>query len=122
MRALPEWIGKTNDAAIPPRVQERVALRSERLCVKCTRETGPALRGECDHAIPLIIGGQHRESNLQWLCVECHSSKTKRDVKLKSKMAKSRQREQGIRKTKHPIPGSRASGWRKRMDGTVERW
>lgn len=109
---LKEWIAKHDDAAIPPRVQERVALRSERRCVKCTRETGPALKGECDHAIPLIIGGAHRESNLQWLCVECHSNKTKLDVRLKSKLAKSRQRNLGIRKPRT------IRGWRK-FDGTV---
>ena len=80
------------------------------------------LRAEFDHMIPLILGGEHRESNLTLLCHECHAAKTKLDVKLKAKVARVRQRNLGIKKRKgRPLPGTKASGWRKRMDGTVER-
>lgn len=97
-RSLPEWIGKRDDAAIPVRVKDRVAQRSDDCCVKCTRKVGGALRAEFDHAIPLILGGEHRESNLQILCHECHGAKTKLDVKLKAKVARVRARNLGLRK------------------------
>lgn len=98
MRAVPEWIGKTDDTAIPPRVVDRVAERAGGDCQYCRRPVRPPLRAECDHIIPLILGGRHRESNLQLLCHECHGAKTKRDVKIKAKVARVRKRELGMRK------------------------
>lgn len=98
MRSVPEWIGRSDDAKIPPRVIERVAGKAAGRCVKCTREIGPALPGECDHIIPLILGGEHRESNFQWLCKPCHAEKSRLDVKLKAKVARIRKRDCGVRK------------------------
>ena len=122
MSAVPEWIAKPDDEAIPPRVQERVARKAHDRCQKCTRKIGPGLRGEIDHEIPLIVGGLHRESNLQLLCGECHAAKSKLDVKLKARVSKSRLRDLGFRKPKgRPMPGSRASGLKRKMNGTVER-
>ena len=122
-RSTDEWIGKHDDAAIPPRVKERVARSSGDLCVKCDRKVGEKLRPEFDHAIPLILGGKNRESNIQLLCHECHGAKTKLDVKLKAKVSRVRTKlSLGIKIPKgRPMPGSKASGLRKRMDGTVER-
>lgn len=94
-RAVPEWIGKTDDTAIPPRVKLRVYAKAEGLCARCGVE---AWAGEYDHAISLILGGQNRESNIQLLCVPCHRAKTKLDVKLKSKVARVRKRHLGIKK------------------------
>lgn len=98
MRTPAEWIGKNDNQDIPPRVRDRVAQKSCGCCVQCTRKIGPALPGQTDHVIPLILGGQHRESNLQLLCVECHAAKTKLDVKLKAKVARIRKANLGIRK------------------------
>jgi len=122
-RSTDEWIGKHDDASIPLRVKERVARASGDLCVKCDRKVGEKLRPEFDHVTPLILGGQNRESNIQLLCHECHGAKTKLDVKLKAKVARVRTKlSLGIKTAKgRPMPGSKASGLRKRMDGTVER-
>lgn len=110
-RALPEWIGKNHDSPIPDRVKERVFSKFEGICPKCTRELQPGA-WECDHAIPLILGGRHAESNLQPLCsTPCHSAKTKLDVKLKAKVARVRKRHLGIKKQRT------ITGWRK-FDGT----
>lgn len=110
MRTVEEWIAKHDDAAIPPRVKDRVSMKSLDCCVKCTRKTGGGLKGEIDHIIPLILGGEHREMNLQLLCVECHSAKSRLDVKLKAKVARVRQRNLGIRKPKQTI---KSAGFRK---------
>lgn len=91
-RSVAEWIGKHDDAAIPPRVKDRIAQRSDDCCVRCTRKVGGALHAEFDHATPLILGGEHRESNLQLLCHECHGAKTAIDVKIKAKVARVRKK------------------------------
>lgn len=111
-RAVPEWIGKTDDSTIPDRVKERVLRASEDSCVRCSRKVGGKLRPEFDHVTPLILGGQNRESNLQLLCNECHGAKTKLDVKLKSKVARVRQKSFGIKKPRT------ITKWR-RFDGSI---
>lgn len=97
-RSTPEWIAKNDDIAIPPRVKERIARKANDCCQRCSRKIEGKLRAEFDHAIPLIIGGEHRESNLQMLCNECHGLKTKLDVKIKAKVARIRKRTLGLRK------------------------
>jgi 5-methylcytosine-specific restriction endonuclease McrA len=74
VRSTPEWQGKTDDSAIPVRVKLRVHAKAEGCCAKCGVE---ATTGQYDHAISLILGGENRESNLQFLCVPCHKAKTK---------------------------------------------
>jgi 5-methylcytosine-specific restriction protein A len=119
MRSVPEWIGKTPNTAIPPRVKVAIYLAADGRCAKCTRFIdGAKVVGQYDHAIPLILGGGHRQSNLQLLCVECHSQKTKLDVKLKSKVAKVQKRHLGIKKPSR-FACSRNSKFKKRVDGTV---
>jgi 5-methylcytosine-specific restriction protein A len=98
-REVPEWIGKTDDTATPPRVKARLYLDAEGKCKHCTRFIdGSKLVAEHDHVIPLILGGRNRESNLQLLCSGCHSAKTKLDVKIKAKVARVRKRHIGIKK------------------------
>ncbi len=120
-RSVPEWIGSSPDAAIPPRVRRRVFDRYHGACQACLRAID---RGEwdCDHIIPLSLGGEHRESNLRPLCRWCHRMKTAREALERAKSNRVRNRELGIRKTRgRPMPGTKASGWRHRMDGTWER-
>ena len=48
-----------------------VAARSHWLCVICKRPGA-----EIDHIHPTSEGGTDRTDNLQWLCSECHGTKT----------------------------------------------
>ena len=89
-RSCKEWVGKDDDAAIPPRVKLRVKSRANDCCQNC----GIRVRygGEVDHAIALILGGQNAEGNLRFLCANCHAAKTKADVAAKSRAAKKQKR------------------------------
>lgn len=120
-RALPEWIGHTPDTAIPDRVKLRVHDRAEGKCKKCDQPARPA---EYDHAIPLIIGGENRETNLQLLCVPCHKAKTALDVKIKAKVARVRKRHLGITKPRGQIKSAgfaKAPGQR-RASSAINKW
>lgn len=117
-RSVSEWRGKTDDTPVPDRVKARVHEKFEGICPKCTRELQPG-RWECDHVIPLILGGKNIESNLQPLCASpCHSAKTKLDVKLKARVARVRQKHLGIRK-RSSFAGSRDSKLKKKISGEV---
>lgn len=110
MRSVKEWHGRTDDTAAPPRVKERIARKADDTCQHCKRPVRTPLRAEFDHIIPLILGGQNRESNLQLLCHECHGAKTKLDVKVKAKVARIRKRNLGIKTKRRTIPGRRFDG------------
>lgn len=112
-RAVKEWVGKSDDTPIPPRVKLRVFQKASGLCELCTRKLFPG-HWEADHVVALINGGQNCESNLQALCdIPCHNSKTKTDVKEKADTYRVRLKHSGIRRPKQPF-----RGWRK-MNGTV---
>ena len=121
-RAVTEWIGRSDDAKIPDRVLLRVFLAFDGRCqCGCGRRIVSGERWQCDHKVALINGGKHRESNLQPVLTEHHKNKTRDDVAIKAKTYRKRKAHYGIRKSRNPMPGSRASGWRRRMDGRVER-
>lgn len=76
-----------------------------------------------DHVLPDALGGEPTLENCAVLCRACHDEKThKSDVPRISKMKRQRVRNLGAKTTARPIPGSKASGIRRRMNGTVEKW
>src|SRR5262245_10360065 len=123
-RTVPEWIGKTDDDPVPPRVRLRQFERDNGCCRGCGRKLRPGDKWKTDHIKALINGGENREKNLQTLGECCEPQKTANDVAEKSDVYESRLRHVGIkRKSKgRPMPGTRASGIRKRMSGLVEPW
>lgn len=109
-RAVPEWIGKTDDTAIPPRVRLRIFQKFNGICPKCTRKLEPK-KWDCDHIIALALGGEHRETNLRPLChAPCHSLKTRDDGALRKKFNARQKKRAGIKKRRRTIPGRRFNG------------
>lgn len=120
-RSVEEWVGATDDTPIPPRVRVRVFLKFDGMCQEC----GTKIHGKrwiCDHTVAIINGGPNRETNLRPIHEQCDKHKTRRDVALKSKIYHKRAKRLGIKTKKYrPIPGSRASGWKRKMDGSWEK-
>lgn len=94
-RKTKEWIGTSDDTAIPPRVKLRIKVRANDCCQNCGNRT--PYGGEVDHAKAIILGGENRESNLRYLCKNCHAAKTKTDVVAKSRIAKTQIRMAGFK-------------------------
>lgn len=111
-RTVDEWIATNDDQAIPARVKVRVFERANGHCAECTLPIVGKLRPAYDHIQALINGGQHREANLQLLCVPCHAIKTKADIAEKSVTARVRAKHIGIKKPRT------IRSWRK-FDGTI---
>lgn len=121
-RAVDEWIGKTPDTPAPPRVRLRVWDRDHGICqCGCGVKIRLGDKWQTDHIVAIINGGENRERNLRTLLVKHHAEKTREDVAEKSAVADRRKHHLGIKRSSRPMPGSKASGLRKRMDGTVER-
>lgn len=121
-RTLKEWIGKTDDEAVPVRVKLRVFERFGKRCANCTLIIRGSLLPAYDHIRALTNGGENRESNLQLLCVPCHKVKTKDDVGEKRINNRVRAKHLRIKKTKgRPMPGSKASGIKMKIGGGWER-
>ena len=86
-RSVAEWIGATDDSAIPPRVRLRVWDRCEGMCHRCRRKIPTGDVWIIEHLIALILGGENRERNLCLTCSWCKPVKDAEDVAAKSKTA-----------------------------------
>lgn len=120
MRAVDEWIGANDDSRIPPHVRIRVFDRYSGICNISGRKIRPGDQWDLDHIVAICNGGQNRESNLRLVLRDKHRQKTAVDVSEKAKIGRKRSKHLGAAKSRSPLPGSRSSKWRKRMDGTVE--
>lgn len=120
-RSVPEWIGKTPDSVPSDKVRLRVLFTFKNRCAGCGAEIRGGVPWTCDHTIAVINGGQNRETNLRPICNKvCLRPKDRADVAEKSQVFHKRAAHFGLRRHKgRPMPGSRASGLKKRMDGTV---
>ena len=118
-RSVEEWVGATPDVAIPKRVKLRVFERHNGICHISGRKITAADQWDCDHIVALCNGGEHRESNLAPALRDKHRAKTAEDVGVKSRTARVRAKHLGIKRSARPMPGSRASKWKRHMDGSV---
>jgi 5-methylcytosine-specific restriction enzyme A len=99
-RSVEEWVGASDDAAIPPRVRLRVFERHSGKCALSGRKIMPGDAWDIDHRVPLILGGRHAESNLQPVLKAEHQAKTREDVGAKAKADRTRMKHLGIKRSK----------------------
>lgn len=107
----------------PPKVRKLAWELAHGCCAHCgcyiRAGNGPIY----DHRIPDAVGGDPVIENCQVLCRLCNTLKTYVDdipqiaktLRILKKIAKAEA------KQSRPMPGSKASGLRKRMNGRVER-
>jgi len=116
-RDVPEWIGKTPETPIPPRVKLRVWERQGGRCALTGVKINPGDKWEVDHRVALINGGLNIESNLQVVLSTAHKVKTRADVDEKAKVARLKQKHLGMRSPKR---GLSHPTLRRKMNGQVE--
>jgi 5-methylcytosine-specific restriction protein A len=120
-RSVDEWIGRTPDSVPPDKVKLRVLKRFEYKCAACGTPIRSGIPWTCDHTVAIINGGENRERNLRPICNKvCLKPKDRADVAEKSRTYRKQAATFGLKRRKgRPMAGSRASGLKKRMDGTV---
>jgi len=91
-------------------------------CAECDAQLDLGISWwELDHCIPVALGGSNRADNLQVLCGHCHKAKTfKTDIPVIAKVTRTREKQQGIRRSSKPMPFGRHSRLKKKMDGRIE--
>jgi 5-methylcytosine-specific restriction enzyme A len=113
-RTVKEWVGKTDDSMPPRACKLRIIARQDGKCAINGRPFTAKEKPEFD--------GKNRESNLQAIHAEPHKRKTATEAAVRAKVNANAAKRLGLRKSKwKPMPGSKASKWKKRMDGTVVR-
>lgn len=63
-------------------INRRIAVRDEFICQICHKFT---IDGEVDHIVPLHMGGAESDSNRQYLCLNCHREKTRKEERERNK-------------------------------------
>ena len=96
-------------------------LKGKGNCSACSQKIEAGKAWDIDHILPLALGGTNEPDNLQVLCRPCHRAKTTRsDVPRIAKTKRLKARHFGARApSTRPIPGSRNSLWKRKMDGSV---
>lgn len=113
MRTVPEWIGKTDDAAIPQAVKLRIFARCDGRCGLSNVKIMVGDAYDFDHKKALWEGGEHRETNLQIVLRARHREKSGADQTRQAKADRVRAKHLGLKsKSKGAI-----RSWRK-FDGT----
>lgn len=125
------WLGKnhsTHEGVEDP------ALKGLLQCYLCLTPMRPDKdEWEAEHVIPHGLGGSDYPPNVKPCNAhKCpvtedkpevgHRLKTKGDVKVIAKTKRVDAKSKKFKRTKNPIPGSRASGWQRKYNKELGRW
>ena len=119
-RTVKEWVGKTDNSFPTKAVKLRILDRQDNKCALTGVEFRPGDKIEFDHITPLWLGGENREKNLQAIAGEAHKRKTQTEATVRAKVNRQKSKHLGLSKKKsRPIPGSKASGCKRKINGDV---
>lgn len=124
MRKNPEWIARHDDQVIPREVRRRILVAQEGRCFgPCHRRFDEKLKPEMHHVKGLEEGGEHRESNLQAWCPDCHGTRTTMQAAGRALAKRLQAKRWGLKPpSRNPVPGSRASRLGTRYNRETGRW
>jgi 5-methylcytosine-specific restriction endonuclease McrA len=110
----------TKRLTITPKRRAEIFRDAGGVCHLCSRKIAPGESWEVEHPKAIGLGGADDASNWRPAHVDCHAGKTRHDVKIMRKADRQSKAHAGVKKTRNPMPGSRKSRFKRRMDGTVE--
>lgn len=84
-RSVPEWIGRNDDAMPTKSVFDRLYVKQDGKDAITGVPFAPGDKICRDHVVPLIDGGENRESNLQLITEKQHKIKTAREAMERAK-------------------------------------
>src|SRR3954469_15610377 len=90
--------------------------RANGKCDECGTRLQPG-RIAFDHVIPDGLTGVNDLNNCNVLCTACHKQKTRDDVGRIAKAKRRYARDIGEKASRNPMPGGRASKWKRKLSG-----
>jgi 5-methylcytosine-specific restriction protein A len=106
---------------LTPKQRLKLFLDRKGMCCVCGLKIMQNERWIDEHVAPLWLNGTNDLDNRGVAHERCASKKTSAEAKTRAKVRRVAQRHMGARKPKSIVPGSRASKWKKKVDGTVVR-
>jgi 5-methylcytosine-specific restriction protein A len=107
------------------KTRKKVWARADGICeCGCGRafSNHPKEHPHYDHILAAYLGGDNRKSNCQVIRIDCHNAKTvKDDMPRIKKVRREKKRQTNTQAIKRKIPGSKGTGMRKCVDGSVVR-
>src|SRR3954447_17816375 len=91
-------------------------LRANMRCEECHFKLSPG-KYHYDHRTPDGLTGDNGADNCAVLCLGCHREKTKRDVGRIAKARRMQAKHIGAKQSRNPLPGSKHSAWKRKLDG-----
>lgn len=103
--------------------REAICVAHDWTCVICKSKIDPVReKWILEHLLALAAGGTDTEDNMGPAHQKCAIEKTKDDLGIIAKINRVRAKHLGTKtKSSRPMPGTVRSGWKKKLDGTVER-
>jgi len=118
-----EDVGVTNRKSLTPGQRLKLWEQHKGICVICELPIdGVREKWIDEHIKPLAEGGTNDMDNRGPAHVLCAKAKTGEDAKRLAKARRTKRKHLGIKRaTSRPLMGTKESGWRKKMNGDVER-
>lgn len=99
----------------------KIFLAADGICHICGRKIALGEDWHDEHVKPKGLKGSNDLSNRRPAHIDCHAGKTRRDVAIMRKADRQGKKHLGLKRAKRPMPGSRASKWKCKIGGGVER-
>lgn len=100
--------------------RERVDIfhRWAGICHLCATRITAGERWDIEHVVPLAQGGDDYGDNLRPAHTRCHAIKSKDDARNTAKAKRREAIHLGAKApSRNPLPGSKSSQWKRRMNG-----
>ena len=120
---MTEDVGTTKRKHMTPRMRLKVWENHKGICALCGGQIdGIRERWIVEHLRALELGGSDTEDNMAPAHEGCAIAKTvgkNGDHARAAKAKRVKSKHLGIKKSKNPLPGSKGSKWKRKMDGTI---
>ena len=120
---MTEDVGTTKRKHMTPRMRLKIWENHKGMCALCGGKIdGVRQRWIVEHMRALELGGEDSESNMAPVHEACAIAKTvgkNGDHARAAKAKRVKTKHLGIKKNKNPLPGSKGSKWKRKMDGSV---
>lgn len=118
------WILPERRKPLTRKEYAELYLRQDGRCPQCGQKLevkgGNEVEIRDEHLNPLWRGGSNELSNRELWCKPCTRPKDAEEATQRAKVKHSRDKHIGaMPKSKNPIPGSRSTRWKKKLDGSV---